>query len=436
MYSLLIQTALAAPAQLTIKNNCDFEIKPFFDGGDAMPAIPAGQSTSAGQLTAPIKGSRMYFGPSDFIDKSDAAQKEYLGFLEFNAAGEAINLNPSMINYVGLPMVFEKLKGGNVVEQTGCTSANYQGLASFQSHIQNYCPGTMKKLDSETELYYCSSTYSKNIDGTKIDSDWDVAATISSSTLFPQSTCSASKLGDGDAAKINIGNCQPADCLFFGKGHATCAEMNRGSSEDHDPSTFYSKPSPYDPTKDVKWQFNPYAAFVHLICGPTIFAFPTDDTGAHGGYISAGSGEEAVITICPAAGSGANSPGVLPPSSLSNPANGSSDSTATTTASATSSSAEATTQASTSSETSSASSTTASPSESESEAPSSTSSTTVSPTDSGSDSSSTSSTTVSPSESESEASSSTSSTTVSPTDSGSASSSTVSPLDSTAALHI
>jgi hypothetical protein len=77
------------------------------------------------------------------------------------------------------------------------------------------------------------------------------------------------------------------------------------------------------------WQFNPYSAFVHMICGQKIFAFPTDDQDGFGGYFSAGADEEAVINLCPSAGSGPNSPGVMPASkSLSS---STTDSSATTT---------------------------------------------------------------------------------------------------------
>jgi hypothetical protein len=62
------------------------------------------------------------------------------------------------------------------------------------------------------------------------------------------------------------------------------------------------------------WLFNPYSAFVHLICGQKIYAFPNDDQDGFGGYFSAGADEEAVINLCPSAGSGPNSPGVMPAS--------------------------------------------------------------------------------------------------------------------------
>merc|ERR1712072_925832 len=144
--------------------------------------------------------------------------------------------------------------------------------------IKNHCPGKVSKLNSSTELHYCHSTYDHNIAGTKISTTWNVDADIQSSKLTTIPGCSPSTLGSGDEARINAGNCQPTSCLFYQDNKAqVCAQLNRGT-DSNDPSTFYSNPSTYDPTvTDQKWQFNPYSAFVHMICGQKIYAFPTDD---------------------------------------------------------------------------------------------------------------------------------------------------------------
>jgi hypothetical protein len=218
-----------------------------------------------------------------------------------------------MVDFFGLPMTFTGKKGDKVFKQTGCNSSNYQGFEQYQDLIKNHCPGTVSKLNSSTELYSCKGTFGGNIEGTKVDTTWDVDAAMQSTNM---DACPASNLGSGNAAKTTIGNCQ--SCLF-GNNHKAglCAALNRGD-DSFDTSKFFSKPSPYDPTAtDKKWQFNPYAAFVHMICGPEIYAFPTDDQGQHGGYFDAWAGEEAVITLCPAAGTGPNSPGIMPSSKSS-----------------------------------------------------------------------------------------------------------------------
>lgn len=203
--------------------------------------------------------------------------------------------------------------------ESGCTSSNYQGVEQFQDLIKNHCPGKVSKLESSTELYYCSGTYTRDIEGTKVASTWNLTDAEIKSSDF-ESVCPVSKLGKSETEKkTNIGNCQPVDCLFYQDNKTRiCADLNRGNDSD-DASKFYSNPSPYDPTvSDKTWQFNPYAAFVHMICGPKIYAFPTDDQGGHGGFFSAGADEEAVITLCPAAGTGENSPGVMPATRASN----------------------------------------------------------------------------------------------------------------------
>jgi hypothetical protein len=265
-----------------------------------------------------IAGNRMYFGPTDWIKAGGNHEK--LGFLEFNSSADSIHLNPSMINFVGLPMTFQHKKAGQVLKESGCTSSNYQGVEQFQDLIKNHCPGKVQKLDSSTDLYYCSGTYTRDIEGTKVDSTWNLTdADIASSNLASVG-CSAGDLGDTKTkSKENIGNCQPTKCLFYQDNKArVCADLNRGNNDD-DASKFYTNPSPYDPTAtDKKWQFNPYAAFVHMICGPSIYAFPTDDKGGHGGFFTAHADEEAVITLCPRAGSGPNSPGIMPASQMQN----------------------------------------------------------------------------------------------------------------------
>merc|ERR1719181_2503210 len=118
MYFFLLQSVIAAPAKLTINNNCGFDVKPFFQGGQPQNKMAAGGKLT---LNAPFAGSRMYFGPEDWIEK--AGNKEFLGFLEFNSAGDNINLNPSMIDYFGLPMEFVHMgKGGQVIKRSGCDS--------------------------------------------------------------------------------------------------------------------------------------------------------------------------------------------------------------------------------------------------------------------------------------------------------------------------
>jgi hypothetical protein len=343
IYFLLFQSVSAIGAKMTIHNNCKFGIKPLMMGGQALNTLPPQGEMS---LTAPFAGSRLYFGPEDWISSGDNHEK--LGFLEFNAGGDSIHINPSMVNFFGLPMTFVGKKDGKVFRQSGCDSSNYQGFEHFQEVIKNHCPGKVEKLNSSTELYSCKGTYNSDIDGTKVDTTWDLDADIASSNM---GACPASALGSGTHAKNTIGNCQ--SCLFGNDQKAgLCAALNRGD-DSHDASKFFSKPSPYDPTAtDKKWQFNPYAAFVHMTCGPNIFAFPTDDQGGHGGYFDTWAGEEAVITLCPAAGSGPNSPGIMPSSnsstndqqdaSDSNDSNDATDSTSTTTPNSTTSDASTT----------------------------------------------------------------------------------------------
>merc|ERR1712216_213621 len=113
------------------------------------------------------------------------------------------------------------------------------------------------------------------------------------------------------------------------------------------------------------WQFNPYSAFVHMICGQKIFAFPTDDQDGFGGYFSAGADEEAIINLCPSAGTGPNSPGIMPASnSISSSTTDSSATTTDSPSSSTTDSSATTTDSPSSSTMDSSAATTDSPSSS------------------------------------------------------------------------
>jgi hypothetical protein len=298
-------------AKLKIQNNCDFGVKPYIEGTGTVNTLAKGETASieASQL---ITGSRnMYFGPSDYM--SDAVNRGYLGNVRVTSNGSSLKVEPTYENYFGLPMLLEHISQDSVIRRSGCSSMNYEGFESFQKRLKNYCPGVVERLDSEIEMYYCTAPTDNTIEGTEVDETWDVNATKSVTNV--SETCPA--VGYGNQAKVNIQKCQPTECMT----DDTCAELNRGTTATVDDAgdTFYSEPEPYNPNKDdIQWRFNPYPAFVHLICGQKIMAFPADEDGYSGAFTANGQNgeeEQAVITLCPVAGQEPNSPGVLPPSS-------------------------------------------------------------------------------------------------------------------------
>jgi hypothetical protein len=202
-------------------------------------------------------------------------------FTEMNAQkGQALNVNLSHVDWVGLPV---EIKGNASGKDCGVTAC-YQPIA----HLLDGCPAQL--LDTAQGKCHAPNWYCNAHAAEPFCQALMASAT---NTLNTDPDCA---VGKGTAFTPNdIFGC----AAFFGgqggnkNGNACCAKVNRNYQGNA------TKQTPADRCSFYKTApFNVYADWAQKQC-PYIYAFAYDDVADQSGFFTCNQGTEMDVTYCP-----------------------------------------------------------------------------------------------------------------------------------------
>jgi hypothetical protein len=305
---------------LTVKNNCEFTVialyANIFDAPKAQRIIPSGQKVT---FATDAGGMRLYWQPdgADCSAEKQAGVCQTLGYAEPNCGASGCSIgnmfHSSPNGGIGLPV---KYSCGNKADTSGCEGSSYAGFDNMQQAIEDFCP--TQSIDVG-QVKAC-----KDPAGFDNGCQWNPAGlqdTTWATSFDVSAACQASGVPEDLVQQVaDQFNTNPKCAIANSFGHCfnpsvpiTCdqvAAISRGISladEEHggDMNGFYPG---YDYKKQgAKWPFNPWAAYIHALCGPTGgFGFGADDHFGPTGSSPGGAGvvnncEQTTVELCPGA---------------------------------------------------------------------------------------------------------------------------------------
>jgi hypothetical protein len=206
-----------------------------------------------------------------------------INFLEMNADKQALNVNISNVDWVGLPV---EVKGDDPVK---CLTACYRPLAA----MMDGCPSQL--LDSthhvcQAPKNWCAIPANANDPlCTALDA---AGAAIIANDPRCKSGGSVAAAGSGWKIYACAGN---NGVNFWSQSPYCCAEANRGYLTDvNDPAT--------DMTQNCNYYkampYNTYAAYAQGLC-PFVYSFAYDDFNNQSGFQTCAGAKEMDVTWCP-----------------------------------------------------------------------------------------------------------------------------------------
>ena len=275
--------APANPAGLILRymNNCPQTLWVHADGIPGgvvqLPGRVAGQPPTEKVYDWPGLGGRM----SVYEDKDNGYE---INFFEMNANKQALNVNLSNVDWVGLPVEIRS------DTKTNCLTACYQPLAK----MMDGCPAQL--LDATHQVgtapkNWCSNpTNAKDPLCTALDA---AGAAIIANDPKCKFAGGAAAAGTGAA----IYGCEGAanNVNFWDQNPYCCAEANRGYLTDvNDPGK--------DKTQNGNYYkmmpYSTYSAYSQSIC-PFIYSFAYDDYNDQSGIQGCANATEMDVTWCP-----------------------------------------------------------------------------------------------------------------------------------------
>jgi hypothetical protein len=265
--------APANPAGLILRlmNNCPLDLWVF---GINLPAVEL-PPRQAGLPPA----EQVYDWPGG-VGRITAAENSatgfVVGFVAFNAAkGQALNINLSNVEFVGLPA---EVRGN---DPSTCLTACYSPLAT----ILNGCPPQL--LDSTHHVCQAAKNWCA---GTTNASD-----PICTSAVAMAMGTAADPKCSGGANDLNPADIYGCAGPFWSTSPYCCAEATRGYKTDvGDPGK--------DPTQNCNYYkqapYSVYSAYAQTVC-PFVYSFAYDDWNSQSGHTACNGALEMDITYCP-----------------------------------------------------------------------------------------------------------------------------------------
>jgi hypothetical protein len=276
---------LPAPANpngliLRFMNNCPQSLWVHADG------IPGGVVELAGRQAGQAPTEKVYDWPglAGRISVNEGSADGFnINFLEMNANKQALNVNLSNVDWVGLPV---EVKGDN---PSKCLTACYTPLA----HMMDGCPAQL--LDSAHQVCqapknWCNGNNAKDSLCTALDAAG--AAVIAND---PKCKDGGSIQQAGTGASIYACGPSASGNHFWDQNPICCAEVNRGYLTDvNDPANDDTQNCNYYKTGP----FSTYSAYAQTVC-PFVYAFAYDDVNNQSGYQPCTGAKEMDVTWCP-----------------------------------------------------------------------------------------------------------------------------------------
>ena len=275
--------APANPAGLILRymNNCPQTLWVHADGIPGgvvqLPGRVAGQPPTEKVYDWPGLGGRM----SVYEDTDNGYQ---INFFEMNANKQALNVNLSNVDWVGLPVEIRS------DTKTNCLTACYQPLAK----MMDGCPAQL--LDATHHVCtapknWCAIPANAN-DPLCTALDAAGAAIIAND---PKCKFAGAAAAAGTGAAIYGCEGGPNNVHFWDQSAYCCAEANRGYLADvNDPGKDKTQNGNYYKTMP----YNTYAAYSQSIC-PYVYSFAYDDYNDQSGIQACLGATEMDVTWCP-----------------------------------------------------------------------------------------------------------------------------------------
>ncbi|HEY4103050.1 MAG TPA: beta-1,3-glucanase family protein, partial [Polyangiaceae bacterium] len=213
----------------------------------------------------------------------DSANGYNINFIEMNANKQALNVNLSNVDWVGLPV---EVKGN---DPSKCLTACYTPLAQMMSG----CPTQL--LDNTHHVCQAPKDWCANANNAKdplcTALDAAGAAVIAND---PKCTAGGSIAAAGTGWKI-YGCAGNNNENFWDQNPYCCAEVNRGYLSDvNDPAKDDTQNCNYYKTMP----FSTYSAYSQTVC-PFVYSFAYDDVNNQSGFQSCQGATEMDVTWCP-----------------------------------------------------------------------------------------------------------------------------------------
>ncbi|HWZ90370.1 MAG TPA: hypothetical protein VNW92_16015, partial [Polyangiaceae bacterium] len=274
--------APANPAGLILRymNNCPQSLWVHAAG------IPGGVVELPGRQAGQAPAEQVYDWPglSGRMSVTEGSANGFnINFLEMNANKQALNVNLSNVDWVGLPV---EVKGN---DPSKCLTGCYTPLA----HMMDGCPTQL--LDATHQVCQAPKDWCANgsnaSDALCTALDAAGAAVIANDPKC-QAGGSISQAGTGWKIYGCAGN---GSTHFWDQNPYCCAEANRGYLSDvNDPANDETQNCNYYKTAP----FSTYSAYAQTVC-PFVYSFAYDDVNNQSGFQSCQGATEMDVTWCP-----------------------------------------------------------------------------------------------------------------------------------------
>jgi hypothetical protein len=275
--------APANPAGLILRymNNCPQTLWVHADG------IPGGVVQLPGRVAGQPPTEKVYDWPGlggRMTVYEDADNGYQINFFEMNANKQALNVNLSNVDWVGLPVEIRS------DTKTNCLTGCYQPLANMLDGCPPQLLDATHKVCTAPKNWCANATNAKDPLCTALDA---AGAAIIANDPKCKFAGSATAAGTGAA----IYGCEggPNNVHFWDQSAYCCAEANRGYLSDvNDPGK--------DKTQNGNYYkmmpYNTYAAYSQTIC-PYVYSFAYDDYNDQSGIQACLGATEMDVTWCP-----------------------------------------------------------------------------------------------------------------------------------------
>jgi hypothetical protein len=248
--------------------------------------IPGGSVELAGRVAGQPPAEKVFDWPglSGRMNVFENSANGYnINFLEMNASRQALNVNNSNVDWVGLPV---EVRGD---DRANCLTACYTPLA----HMMDGCPPQL--LDATHHVCTAPKNWCANAANannplcTALDA---AGAAVIANDPKCKSGGSISAAGTGWKIYGCAGN---GGTNFWNQNPYCCAEVNRGYLTDvNDPANDLTQNCNYY----KQMPFNTYALYAQTVC-PYVYAFPFDDVNNQSGFQTCANAREMDVTWCP-----------------------------------------------------------------------------------------------------------------------------------------
>ncbi|HEX3775796.1 MAG TPA: beta-1,3-glucanase family protein [Polyangiaceae bacterium] len=270
------------PAGLVLRlmNNCPQDLWVHANG------IPNGVVELAGKQAGQAPTEQVYDWPglSGRMSVNEGSANGYnVNFIEMNANKQALNVNLSNVDWVGLPV---EVRGN---DPSKCLTACYTPLAQ----MMNGCPQQL--LDTTHHVCQAPKDWCANANNAQ-DPLCTALDAAGAAVIANDPKCKAGGSIDAAGTGWKIYGCAGNNNEnFWDQNPYCCAEVNRGYLSDvNDPAKDETQNCNYYKTMP----FSTYSAYAQTVC-PFVYSFAYDDVNNQSGFQSCQGATEMDVTWCP-----------------------------------------------------------------------------------------------------------------------------------------